>query len=262
VIEWTEFGRERFDRRAAVTLGVFDGVHRGHLRLLDSVAHADFPIVVTFRESPAQYLFPESFPGRLMTLPQRLACFDRCGIELVVLIDFTEEFASIPGDRFLDTLEGSLDIDVISIGWNFRCGRGNDTGATDIRERFDSHRVLIHDPVTRDGAPVSSTRLRELISRGEYDRFSDVSGRAFSVDVEKVERTDRDGRVAVELDDRGRVRHTTQLVGPPGKVHGQLIGKRRHEIDVEIGRQYLDWPLVDDDTIDYIVLNKRREKET
>lgn len=255
VVDWADLESHRSDRRAAVTLGVFDGVHRGHRRLVDSVAHADFPVVVTFRVPPAQWLFPDSFPGRLMSLEQRLGTFEEMGVKLAVLIDFNDEFATTPGDRFLDALESALTIDLISIGWNFRCGRHNDTKATDIRERFGSHRVLIHDPVVADGAPISSTRLRGLILEGKYREFSKLAGHEYVLDLRAEERIVGDGRERVLLDGRGRLVRSTQLVGPAtgGEV---ALGKRTHEIDVTVGEQYLEWPLVENDTIDYIVLNE------
>lgn len=260
VIDWTELASQRSNRRAAVTLGVFDGVHHGHRRLIDSVVRSDYPVVVTFRTPPAQWLFPDSFPGRLMSLDQRLEMFNALGIELAVLIEFNDEFASIPGDRFLDTLESSLDIDLISIGWNFRCGRRNDTSATDIRERFGSHRVLIHDPVLVDNLPVSSTRLRTLVLDGRYDEFQRLAGHDYVLDVRNEERTTIGNCMRVPLDDRGRLRASTQLIGPVGP-DASGVGMRRHAIDVVVTPQYLQWPLVDNDMIDYIVVNEQREKE-
>lgn len=262
VTEWSDLQANKPGAVASLTMGVFDGMHPGHQSLIErAISRPAESVVISFRSPPAAYLYPGRFPGKLMSLAQRLERFESAGVDRTVLINFDDVFAAIPGKLFLDTLDRAFSIAAICIGWNFRCGRGNDTSAADIVQRFGQERVEIVQPVLSQGKPVSSTRLRSLVCDGAYRAFSELAGYAYVLDL-RAEQMQLEGQYSrITLDDRGRIAGTGQLVGARGDVTGWAVGKGRHRIDVQIGPQYLQWPLVENESIDYIVLDKRLEKE-
>ena len=181
VIDWDEYinpGSSSFTRSSlplAVTIGVFDGVHRGHQALIQQICEprsslytAFLPTVVTFRENPLKILQPDTFTGDIYTLEQKLHTFQTLGVGQVILIDFNRKFSKINGRDFIDLLINSRPVKLIVLGRNFRCGHQLDAGIEEIQDLADTRgvEVLVVPPVMDEGLPVSSSRIRQAFAAG------------------------------------------------------------------------------------------------
>ena len=187
---------------AAVTFGNFDGVHRGHQAILARVrALADEgglqAGVITFDPHPVAVLRPEARPQRLSTLADRLAAFERAGIDVVLVVPFDASVAAMSAEDFVDrVLVGRMGARHVVTGTDCRFGRGG-TGDLRTLERLGAARgLVVHQvgPVCCEGARVSSSRLRELVAAGHVARAAAWMGRAYRMRG-RVVPGDRRGRI-------------------------------------------------------------------
>ncbi|MDR2491596.1 MAG: FAD synthetase family protein [Spirochaetaceae bacterium] len=179
----------------AVTVGVFDGVHRGHRELIKRItgrrecsaegSAADegaasgaalTPVIVTFRQNPRRLLFPHKETLDIITLDEKLALFEQAGIAACILIDFSPAFASKSGADFIRSLLVKMNMRLMVIGANFCCGKGGSFNAAEIKafaETFDGGGTAggavceIVPPVMDAGEPVSSSRIRAALANGD-----------------------------------------------------------------------------------------------
>lgn len=175
IIKWDEFienGLPLEDgQKVSVTVGVFDGVHKGHKALIERVvAHNkdNVPVAVTFREPAYKN---ERAPFIIQSFEERAAALEVLGIKILIVIDFTEEFGSIPGLDFLEILLTHTNINFFAVGANFRCGCGLDTDAVSIKKFFTEKGICaeIIPEVVYNGEPISSSRIREALAEGDLD---------------------------------------------------------------------------------------------
>lgn len=190
VSDWGESDVRAFGGRpSAATIGVFDGVHRGHAELIRRVAErGPNPTVITFRENPKKILAPESYTGDIFSLEQKLEIFDGFGVRQVMLIDFSLDFSKIKGLEFAALLEKRLDLVFLAVGSNFRCGYRQDTDAEFIR-RINEGRGIpteIVPPVLEDGLPVSSSRVRAAVAKGDVAAAAVLLGRNLELDLRGI----------------------------------------------------------------------------
>jgi len=200
VIEWPSFLEESPpDFCSAMTIGVFDGVHLGHQALIERiVSRGPNPTVITFRENPKKALCriaggetSDLYKGDLYSLKQKTEVFDSLGVKFLILIDFSEEFSKLKGREFLDLLGQRGKMAFLAIGYNFRCGFAQDTGAELARQINESKGIpteLVPPKYLRrpDGAanePVSSSFIRKAILAGDLKLASELLGRNFSLDL-------------------------------------------------------------------------------
>lgn len=175
---------------SAVSVGFFDGVHLGHQAIVgQSIAHATGhdlrSVVVTFDRHPMQIVQPDKVPPLLMTTARRARTLAELGPDLVVVLAFDERLRMLPAEAFIDqVLRDVLDARHVVVGHNFRFGHRaagdvallRDVGA---RAGFTVDGV---DLLALDGAPVSSTRIREALALGDVTTAGRLLGRPFVVD--------------------------------------------------------------------------------
>jgi len=162
-------------RGTIVTVGTFDGVHRGHLdvlaRLVERAREAGLPsLLVTFEPHPLEIVRPASAPLLLTTRHEKLAALAATGLEYVAIVPFTRQFASRSAEQFVDvTLRERFRMAQLLIGHDHGFGRGREGGADTLRElgRSRGFRVDVVPPVqSGSGEPVSSSRIRRAIAEG------------------------------------------------------------------------------------------------
>jgi len=158
----------------AVTIGVFDGVHRGHLAILgvtlERARRRRGPaVVITFDRHPLATLAPGAAPRCLMTLAQRLDRFKALGFGTTIVLPFTRALARRSAPDFVRTvLAGRLHVADVVVGYDFHFGhRGKGDGALLARlGRTLGFAVTVVPPTLDRGEPISSTRIRHLIRLG------------------------------------------------------------------------------------------------
>ena len=171
----------------ALTIGVFDGVHRGHQTLLQRILgrKGETPWVLTFKSNPSKVLFPETYAGDLMTLRQKLEKIESFGIAGAVIIDFSQDFGRLKGADFFSMLWNSLPLSYLAVGEDFHCGNRMDTNAEKARNLMEPRGVVVEivPPYFFHGAVVSSTRLRRSVLNGDVQSVKDMLGHPYSIDV-------------------------------------------------------------------------------
>jgi len=261
---WSDLPDPEFaSKPAAITIGVFDGLHAGHQRLLSSTTRdpALLPVVVTFQRHPTEILAAGSFPGFIMSLAQKRKALRDAGIGVVVLIDFSLEFSRLAASEFLDTLLESFDFRFAGIGHDFRCGHGMAMDGAAMRDYLGPHGVEVElvSAVRHDGPIVSSTLIRDLIRRGELNAANEMLGRPFALDV-SGETVERDGdEVWISLDDRGLLPESQQILPPPGEYPAIVEGDGfSTAAPLRIGMNSVRLPLAPGSRIRYIVVQENR----
>ncbi len=178
-----------------VALGVFDGLHRGHLKILERVKHAaaehaGTPMVVTFDPHPSQVVRPDKAPPLLMTTAQRLAALHANGISYVAVVRFTAELSSWTPETFVErVLVEWLRVGAVSVGANFLFGHqrvGNFNALRVLGQRF-GFRADMADPVRYKDFVVSSTRIRRLLTEGRVDEAGALLGHPYAITGRVVE---------------------------------------------------------------------------
>lgn len=171
-------------RGAVVSIGVFDGVHLGHLAILETnLARARSlgarATVVTFHEHPKGVLVGRA-PRTLTTLAHRLALFERAGVEHVVALHFDAALRDTSADTFIDELcVARLGARAFVLGFDSKFGRGREGGAELLRARgFD---VEVAPQILLGAHVVSSTAIREAVELGDLSLAARMLGRPVSV---------------------------------------------------------------------------------
>jgi riboflavin kinase/FMN adenylyltransferase len=187
--------------RTVVTVGNFDGVHRGHqhvVRRAREVAQdlGGLPVVaVTFDPHPIAVLRPEHAPPTLTTLETRAALLAEAGVDDVLVVPFTREVASWPPERFVgEVLVDALRASAVVVGANFRFGAkaaGDVALLTDLGRTHD----FTTEGIALDGGPQvwSSTYVRNCLVAGDVEGAAEALGHPFTVRGEVV-KGDQRGR--------------------------------------------------------------------
>jgi riboflavin kinase/FMN adenylyltransferase len=177
-------------RDPVVALGNFDGMHRGHMRLLERVRRqagerAGTPAALMFDPHPARVLRPDKAPPLLMTLDQKLEALERAGFQGAAIVRFTPELSQWEPERFVETvLIDWLRVAEVWVGANFLFGRNRAGTYTLLRALGEDRgfRVDKIDPVRYKDFVVSSTRVRHLLAEGRVDEAAALLGHQYFLD--------------------------------------------------------------------------------
>jgi riboflavin kinase/FMN adenylyltransferase len=177
-----------------LTIGAFDGVHRGHQALISGVvagarATGRLAGVITFHPHPAMALAPHRAPPYLTTPGEKMALLEGLGVDLVVLLTFDAEVASTPARDFVEMLSRHLRLRELWVGADFALGRNREGDVACLRKlgRELGYDVHVVDPLIVDGQAVSSSRIRRLLLEGHVEEAARLLGRYPSLSGEVVE---------------------------------------------------------------------------
>src|SRR5687767_11748219 len=178
-----------------LALGNFDGLHRGHLKIIERVKrgaaeHGGTPMAMTFDPHPPRIVRPDKAPPLLMTKAQRLEALHRAGIGCVAVVRFTRELSAWEPEAFVRTvLVEWLRVSEVWVGANFLFGHdrsGNFSLLRTLGQRYGFRADKI-DPVRYKDFVVSSTRIRRLVTEGRMDEAGALLGHAYYIDGRIVE---------------------------------------------------------------------------
>jgi riboflavin kinase / FMN adenylyltransferase len=166
---------QRARGRCALTIGNFDGVHRGHRALIDRVVaqarETDLTsCVLTFEPHPREFFAGEAAPARITRLRDKLDLLAQAGVERVHVARFDARFAALPPERFIqDVLVGGLGVRALMIGRDFRYGarRAGDFATLEAAAKRHTFSLEAMDDVEFEGVRVSSSAVRAALQAGE-----------------------------------------------------------------------------------------------
>lgn len=181
-------GTEIFNKNfvgSVVTIGNFDGVHRGHVALLHHLkqqsARLALPsVVVTFEPHPLALLTPEISPTLITTFEQKSALIAEQGVDCLVVIGFTHAFSMLSAESFVrDVLCHSLGMRHIIIGHDYAFGRDRQGNFETLARMMGEHRFTLEelDPVGTGELIFSSSLVRRLVSEGDVSAAARILGR-------------------------------------------------------------------------------------
>lgn len=193
ILSWEELvasDSTLFPQGTAVTIGGFDGPHKGHKALFDSVLAAAKKQTlkagaVSFFRPPAA-VKNKNYAGDVSTLNLKLKKFADLGFDFAVLIDFSAEFAKIEGRAFFDILIKTIRLKYLAVGEDFSCGYRRGLGAAEIKQLasqigfcFDSIKAVHLAGSIR----ISSTAIRNAVASADFTLAENLLGYPFLFDV-------------------------------------------------------------------------------
>ncbi len=235
-------GRKRLKfKKSFLTIGVFDGIHRGHRILIEQLvrrarALRGTSVVMTFWPHPIHVLYPQMRCPLLTSLPQRLELIEELGVQACVVIPFTKTFSRLSAQRFIqEYIVQNIQPQEIILGDDFRFGqnRQGDLGLLKAFAKRHGFRVRIIKAIQKDQRRISSSRIRALIARGKLLKARRLLGHCASLWGRVIKGDARGKRLGfptanIQTDHAVFVPHGVYLVWV-------TIGKTRHQGIANIG---------------------------
>ncbi|HYE88493.1 MAG TPA: bifunctional riboflavin kinase/FAD synthetase [Vicinamibacterales bacterium] len=195
VIHFPDDPRPATWRSPVLALGNFDGLHRGHVKIIERIQRGagergGTSVVLTFDPHPPRVLRPDKAPPLLMTKPQKLAALARAGVQGAAVVRFTREMSQWEPEQFVrQVLVEWLRVAEVWVGADFLFGRersGNFTLLRSLGAQYGFRAEKI-DPIRYKDFVVSSTRIRRLVSEGRVDEAGALLGHHYALDGVVVE---------------------------------------------------------------------------
>jgi riboflavin kinase / FMN adenylyltransferase len=204
-----------------LALGNFDGLHRGHIKIIERVRRVaaergGTSLVLTFDPHPPRIVRPDKAPPLLMTLDQKIEALARAGIQGVAIVTFTHELSRWEPEAFVKTvLVDWLRVAEVWVGADFLFGRDRSGNFSLLRALSGQYgfRAEKIDPVRYKEFVVSSTRIRRLVAEGRVDEASALLGHHFYIDGTVVRGAGRGRELGVPT---ANLETQNELVPPHG----------------------------------------------
>jgi riboflavin kinase / FMN adenylyltransferase len=199
-------------RGAAVVIGNFDGVHKGHGWVLEVARGYGLPVVVlTFEPHPRAVLLPQAAPFRLTSASDKAEALAKAGSDAVVILEFDQARAAQTPEAFIEeVLVGALSASVVVVGQDYRFGRQREGGVDLLRAgagRWGYRLVTASAAKNAWGERYSSSRIRDYILRGDLGEAQRLLGRPWTIS----------GRAEAVGDGSLRLAMGDYLRPPPGR---------------------------------------------
>ena len=211
-----------------LALGNFDGLHRGHIKIIERVRRVSAErggtsLVLTFDPHPPRVVRPDKAPALLMTFDQKLEALDKAGIQGVAVVRFTHDLSRWEPETFVKTvLVDWLRVAEVWVGADFLFGRDRSGNFSLLRALGAQHgfRTEKIDPVRYKDFVVSSTRIRRLVAEARVDEAGALLGHHFYIDGTVVTGAGRGREIGVPT---ANLETTNELI-PPHGVYATTMG--------------------------------------
>jgi riboflavin kinase/FMN adenylyltransferase len=221
------------DEPVALTIGNFDGVHRGHQAMLARLCEAAEDLrlpsaVMTFDPHPREFFAPDTAPPRLSSTRTKLELFRAFGVARVYVARFNAALAALTAEAFIDSvLVSRLGVRWVLVGDDFRFGRGRAGDLSTLRQRARTFSVEAMATIDVDGGRASSTAAREALAAGDLAHATALLGRPYAI-AGRVGHGEKLGRKLGFPTANLRLRHKPALSGIFAvRVHGLPGGPRQ-----------------------------------
>lgn len=182
------FGK-KWEKGVCLAVGMFDGVHCGHRKVLDLAVDeaqscSGTAVALSFPQHPASYLRPGNEPPLLMSSMEKADSLLACGMNAVILQPFDQLLATLEAEQFLPYLREHIPVlESVSVGENFRFGkkRMGDSLALKQMGKTDGIKVRVAQSLILNESPVSSSRIRGALSEGKISEVTQMLGRCYKV---------------------------------------------------------------------------------
>jgi riboflavin kinase/FMN adenylyltransferase len=176
-------------RGCALTIGAFDGVHRGHHEMIcvlrERARELALPsVVLSFEPTPREFFNKDAPPARLTRFRERFEALAAAGVDRFVCLRFDEQMRQMTPEHFIDRiLVDALDVRHIVVGDDFRFARGNEGNAATLRAASPSHSFAVTQvpPYEVDGKRVSSSLIRGVLETGDMQLAAKYLGRPYRI---------------------------------------------------------------------------------
>ncbi len=225
----TIYGIKNFAKKInypVVTIGMFDGVHRGHQKIIECIKHHartnnGESVVITFDRHPKTTIENRT-PSFITSLEHRLALLERLGVDYTIVLPFDQKLAQMTAEDFIcEIMVSWLGVKCIVLGFNCHFGKDRKGDITLVRKLTDKYDFEVHEcqPEIYRGQVISSTAIRQAILNGELEKAEAMLGRPVSILGTVVKKSGRGrtlGYPTANLDLHHEVR-------PPRGVYGTKV---------------------------------------
>ena len=169
---------------SAVTIGVFDGLHRGHMQLIRTLIDVSLElqsVIVTFSKHPLSVLDSSFAPKYLCSVEDRLSMLNKVGVDVVIPLDFDEEIAALEAEAFVQLLCKNLNLKNIVAGPGFALGHKRQGDIQILKQLGLKYGFAVTDvdPISEHSGLITSTCIRDALKNGFVQKAADLLGRNF-----------------------------------------------------------------------------------
>lgn len=185
------------DRPCVFTFGTFDGVHLGHRHIFESQAQEakrlNMPTgILTFSNHPSEVLTPGQKVAQLTSDAQKLKQLATYGFSVVVDVAFDATMSKLSADEFLKAVQNMVPFSSLVVGADVSFGKDRKGNRNFLSKFNNEFSLMLVDKFCIDGEPVSSSRIRQLISEGNFTEAAQLLGRPYCIEVKRTAETEWD----------------------------------------------------------------------
>lgn len=223
-----------FDGGSGISIGSFDGCHKGHRKLLSLLTqkaaqkkseNKDFKSgVISFTRPLPSIKHSEDYSGDITTLNQRLETFEKLGLDFAIIVDFDDAFASMMGTDFLNLLRNICNMEVLAEGIDFRCGFKGATDSQAIKYWAEKNSVecIFVDPVYYTDSfgneeRISSSYIRKMIKKGFFTSAAEMLDAPYEYDIQNLKEN----------------KNSPQILPPDGIYHTKTESEEDIRIEIK-----------------------------
>ena len=245
----TGIQNEFFANGVGISVGCFDGIHKGHRVLLNTLVEQCKTRklksgVVTFSRPLPSLKHSDDYCGDISSLDNRLSLFEELGIDFAIVVDFDDEFSSQLGSDFLNILVNSCNMELLAEGVDFRCGYKGATDAQAIKyfgEKNNVKTVFVEPVYYKEGTDeeerISSSYIRGMVKKGFFQTVCELLNRPYEIDLSNYKKEKKGNKVLI-------LRNECIQALPPEGVY-RVIDENKTEIRLKIDKVYLSFEKLD-----------------